>query len=540
MNWGKRTASLLLAAGIGVLSPVGSLPAWAQESTTPSPTPSPSQSDDRPSWAPPPVSVQQPEDQIKPPYPYEQGNKCVSSNLSVNVDLPNKPWGQQYLQIEELQKIVQANKKAQPGEGLKVAVIDTGVRPHPYFQDRVEGGGDYVIPDEKGLKDCDGHGTEVAGIIAANPKNTGIGFIGVAPYARIVSIRQSSQNYRKKDQTSSAASSSSEAPGGGESKSETPSNENSGDDTGGQSFHGDTQPNQKNTGRQQEEEGSAGTLTSLAQAVVHAANISGVRVMNLSVDNCRSSLLPMNPGEKLLQAAVKYAVEVKDVVVVAAAGNTSDSCKQNDQPNPDKPTSIVSPPWFSDHVLSVGAIHKDGSVAPFSVFGPWVTVAAPGTEIISLDPAPESSGLANLTIEGGNEPSQIQGTSFAAPYVAGVATLVRQMYPELKARDVIKRITETAQHPASPGGRDNFVGYGVINPMAALTSTLPSERGLKAPVPVRFPADLPPANDANWKPMVVALAGTGGGLVALLITLFVVHTVRRNRTESPDPAKNLR
>lgn len=40
MNWGKRTASLLLAAGIGVLSPVGSLPAWAQESTTPTPTPS--------------------------------------------------------------------------------------------------------------------------------------------------------------------------------------------------------------------------------------------------------------------------------------------------------------------------------------------------------------------------------------------------------------------------------------------------------------------------------------------------------------------
>ncbi|MFD8496136.1 type VII secretion-associated serine protease mycosin [Amycolatopsis sp. NPDC059657] len=526
MNWGKRTASLLLAAGIGVLSPAGSLPAWAQ-STTPTPTPSQS---DAPSWAPPPVSAQVPEDQVKPPDPYEQKNGCVSKNLGVNIELVNKPWGQQYLQIEELHKIVQA-KKGAPGEGIKVAVIDTGVRPHPYFQDRVEGGGDYVIPEEKGLKDCDGHGTEVAGIIAANPKNTGIGFIGVAPYARIVSIRQSSQNYKKKEQTSSSAasSSSSETPGGGQSKTETPTGENSGDDTGGQSFHGDTQPNQKNTGRQQEEEGSAGTLKSLAQAVVHAANMPGVKVMNLSVDNCRSSALPMGDGERQLQAAVKYAVETKDVVVVAAAGNTGDNCKQNDQPNPDKPTSIVTPPWFADHVLSVGAIQKNGGVAEFSVFGPWVTVAAPGTEIISLDPAPESSGLANLTIESGNEPSPIQGTSFAAPYVAGVATLVRQMYPDLDARGVIKRITETAQHPASPGGRDNFVGYGVINPMAALTSTLPSERGLKAPTPVRFPADLPPANNANWKPMVVALAGAGGGLVALLITLFVVHTVRRNR-----------
>ncbi|SDY64671.1 membrane-anchored mycosin MYCP [Amycolatopsis xylanica] len=534
MNWGKRTASLLLAAGIGVLSPAGSLPAWAQESTTPSPTPTPSQAQsDVPSWAPPPVSVQVPEDSGKPPESYEPKNQCVSKNLGVNIELVNKPWGQQYLQIEELHKIVQAKTKAEAGEGIKVAVIDTGVRAHRYFQDRVEGGGDYVITEDKGLKDCDGHGTEVAGIIAANPKNTGIGFIGVAPAARILSIRQSSQNYKKQDKTSSAtSSSSSETPGGGQSKTETPSGENSGGDTGGQSFHGDTQPNQKNTGRQQGEEGSAGTLKSLAQAVVRAANAPGVKVMNLSVDNCRPAAAAMGEGEKQLQAAVKYAVEVKNVVVVAAAGNTGDNCKQNDQPNPEKPTSIVTPPWFSNDVISVGAIHKDGSVAPFSVFGPWVTVAAPGTEIISLDPAPESDGLANLTIEGGNEPSQIQGTSFAAPYVAGVVALVRQMYPDLDARGVMKRITETAQHPAAPGGRDNFVGYGVINPMAALTSSLPSERGVKAPVPVRFPADLPPANNANWKPMVVALAGAGGGLVALLITLFVVHTVRRNRSEN--------
>lgn len=46
--------------------------------------------------------------------------------------------------------------------------------------------------------------------------------------------------------------------------------------------------------------------------------------------------------------------------------------------------------------------------------------------------------------------------------------------------------------------------------------------------------NLPPANDRDPAPMIVALAGTGGGLVALLITLFVVHSVRRNRpTASP-------
>ena len=51
--------------------------------------------------------------------------------------------------------------------------------------------------------------------------------------------------------------------------------------------------------------------------------------------------------------------------------------------------------------------------------------------------------------------------------MSGVAALVRAKYPDLTAHQVIRRITETAHNPAR--GVDNQVGYGVVDPVAALT-----------------------------------------------------------------------
>ncbi|MEC3980217.1 S8 family serine peptidase [Amycolatopsis sp. H20-H5] len=533
-----RATTVLLAAGIGMLSPgAGVLPAWAQPTTV--------APDDGGYYAtaPPLDGFPVPADSGKPDETYEMSKGCVSSGLGEHIDIKSRPWGQEYLQIDKLQEIVRA-ATGSAGKGIKVAVIDTGVRQHPYFQDRVESGGDYVATPSKlppGLEDCDGHGTEVAGIIAANPdKDKGIGFKGVAPDATILSIRQSSQNYSKKDQTSTPAASSSNVPTStGESQkptsgSEIPPTQKSTGSGSGQSDLGGTQPGQTNGGRQQSQPGTAGSLNTLSQAVVRAAN-AGASVINMSVDSCRLADGKISDPERALQAAMHYAVEVKNVVVVAAAGNITDTCKQNDQLNPQQPKTIVTPPWFSDDVLSVGAIDTSGGVASFSVNGPWVSVAAPGTEITSLDPAPNSTGLANLTIEGGNQPGQIQGTSFAAPYVAGVAALVRAKYPALNARDVMQRIKSTAQHPAAPGGRDNFVGYGVIDPMAALTSNV-SNDAMPSIKPVQSIADLPPADGRDWTPIVVALAGAGGGLVALLITVFVMHTARRKQSTPKPPS----
>src|SRR5688500_18024175 len=110
---------------------------------------------------------------------------------------------------------------------------------------------------------------------------------------------------------------------------------------------------------------------------------------------------------------------------------------------------------------------EDGSAAGVSSTGPWVRVAAPGTELISLDPA-NPAGLADQTVDDKGNAQPIQGTSFAAPYVAGLAALVRQRFPELNAKQVMDRIKTTSSHPAATGGHDNLVGYGMINPIAAL------------------------------------------------------------------------
>lgn len=522
-----RTGTVLLAAGIGVLSPASvALPAWAQQSSI--------APDAGGYYAIPPRvdPSKKPADLGKPDKTYEKKTECVQrSKLGGDqVDIKNRPWGQEYLQIEKVHQLMRGATKS-VGAGIKVAVIDTGVSAHPYFGGRVESGGDYVATPgggkAPGLEDCDGHGTEVAGIIAANPPDASVGFRGVAPDATILSIRQSSQNYEeveKKEEppvssNNPAPPSSSNNPG-----SQLPPSSQGNGAVGG------TTPGQDKGGRQQEQGKTAGTLTTLAQAVVRAVD-RGSNVINMSVDNCRVATGTITPREQELQAAVNYAVN-RNVVVVAAAGNVGDKCVQNDQPDPKVPKTIVTPPWFSEDVLSVAAIDETGGVANFSVHGPWVSVAAPGTKIISLDPAEGSSSLANLTIEGGKDPGPIQGTSFAAPYVAGVAALVRAKFPELNAREVMNRIKATAQHPAAPGGRDNFVGFGVIDPIAALTAIVPSEADKAKPV--QLPANLPPANDRDPAPMIVALAGTGGGLVALLITLFVVHSVRRNRpTASP-------
>ncbi len=500
----KRHRALALAATIGIgSSMLAPLPAWAQDEST-------SQDPGGYQATPPPVDPsQRPPGDGQPDKKYEQKVGCVERNLEYNEDIQNAPWGQRYLRIKEVHDLMRSTTghvgvDTETGQPIRVAVIDTGVREHPYFKHGVDGVGDYVKKEDKGLEDCDGHGTEVAGIIAANTPDR-IGFIGVAPDVEILSIRQSSQNYAPEDEGSG----------------------------GGGSPHG-TGPSQDS--RTQGSEG-AGTLKTLAKAVVQAAD-AGAQVINISINNCRPNNGPITEDEQALQAAINYAVKDKDVVVVSAAGNVSDStnCKQNDQALAENPTTIVTPPWFAEDVLSVAAIDETGGVADFSMHGPWVSVAAPGTGIISLDPAEGSDGLANLMVDGG-ETQEIKGTSFAAPYVAGLAALVRAKYPKLNAYEVMHRIKFTAQHPAASGGRDNFVGYGVIDPMAALTATVPSEEGMQPAQAESLPSDMPPASNRDWTPTIVALTGAGGALAALVITLFVVHTVRRNRKDDEKPAR---
>ncbi|WP_064438347.1 type VII secretion-associated serine protease mycosin [Hoyosella altamirensis] len=318
------------------------------------------------------------------------------------------------------------------GNGQVVAVIDTGVTPHPRLGEVIPGG-DYVSNGD-GTDDCDAHGTFVAGLIAARPA-TSDDFAGVAPGAQILAIRQSSLKFSRAAST----------PG------------------------------------EYQSENSYGNVRTLAMAVRRAADL-GATVINVSEVGC--SPAGGNLDDRALGAALRYAVDVKDAVVVAAAGNVSSSSSCRDQnPGPDPGSAsgspdwqgistVATPAWYDDYVLTVGSVDSDGQPSAFTLGGPWVDVAAPGTGIVSLDPRPGGTGLVNAASHGGTV-TMIAGTSYAAPYVSGTVALVRERFPHLSARQTMDRIIATAHPPAH--GWDPYVGFGVIDPVAAVTADLDPE-----------------------------------------------------------------
>jgi membrane-anchored mycosin MYCP len=307
------------------------------------------------------------------------------------------------------------------GAGQTVAVVDTGVARHRLLPHLLPGG-DYVSTGD-GTQDCDGHGTIVAGIIgAARSDASGTTFSGIAPDASIIAIRQSSNVFRPSDGTGGSG---------------------------------------------------VGDVETLAAAVRTAAD-AGATVINISSVAC--ALTDQGLDDRSLGAALAYAVDVKNVVVVAAAGNVGGAgqCpRQNPAPDPARPGQpswdtvavVVSPAWYDDYVLTVGSVDRTGRPSAFTLSGPWVDVAAPGEAVVSL--SPDGDGLTEF-VAGSSEPEPLSGTSYSAPVVAGIAALVRSVSPHLTARQVMRTIEDSAHHPAA--GWDPWVGHGVVDALAAVST----------------------------------------------------------------------
>lgn len=368
---------------------------------------------------------------VAPPDPTEQKAACGTGAAFPGTRFGQRPNADTMLDYS-------AAWRFSRGAGQRVAVIDTGVSRHPRLRS-LEGGGDYVSSSD-GLEDCDAHGTVVAGLIAAAPDRDDA-FAGVAPDATIVSIRQNSNAYS--------------AHGAGSAQND---------------------PNAVSPGY-----GSAQTL---ALAIVRAVDL-GATVINLSETACAPVGAGMN--DATLGQAVRYAFE-QNVVVVAAAGNVDSQglCSaQNEVSDPNLPLSdawksvrtVASPPWFQDYVLTVGAVAPDGRPSDFSLHGPWVDVAAPGEQLTSL--SPNAPGLMNAWQDAQRGLVPVNGTSFAAPLVSGVVALMRSRFPEMSAAEVMDRIKRTAQTPAA--GANAATGYGVVDPIAALTRVVPPTAEMRAP-----------------------------------------------------------
>jgi membrane-anchored mycosin MYCP len=174
----------------------------------------------------------------------------------------------------------------------------------------------------------------------------------------------------------------------------------------------------------------------------------------------------------------------------------------------------------------VGGVDNTGAPIKKSLAGPWVAAAAPGIGIMGL--SPQTGGPANAypPIRPGEKNMPFWGTSFSAAYVSGVAALVRAKYPALTAHQIINRILQTAHNP--PRGVDNQVGYGVVDPVAALTFDVPSGDRLAPGAQGRLivPAAPPPPPDHRARNVALVFAGL---VAAAIVIASLVARARRER-----------
>jgi type VII secretion-associated serine protease mycosin len=356
------------------------------------------------------------------------------------------PWSLQRVMLDQLWQ------GTDQGKGVRVAVIDTGVdAKNPQLSGAVDkaAGRDYLTKGKGGdpTNDQVGHGTKVAGIIAARPsKDTG--FVGLAPKSTIIPIRQNDAD-------------------------------------------------------------NSGNSDTMAQAITYAV-AQGADVINISQDTTK----PLS-GTSALAEAVRKAIE-HNVVVVASAGNDGlDGKVKNTYPAAFK------------GVLAVASSDRNNERASFSQAGTFVGVAAPGVDIVS-------------TVPGGGQCTD-NGTSFSAPFVAGVAALLKEAHPDWTTAEIVTQIEQTAER--SVNGHDNFVGWGVVDPVRAVqqsdvtappSAPTPDPGPARAPLPDVAPFSLAETPEKRHQRYATYALGLTVTLVAVIAgSAVVLRDLRRRRRPNP-------
>ncbi|MFD3789668.1 type VII secretion-associated serine protease mycosin [Streptomyces cyaneofuscatus] len=365
---------------------------------------------------------------------------------------PGRPWSLQRVLMDELWK-------QSTGKGVRVAVIDTGVDvKNPQLTPAVdvragknflpkklktEDGREIERGKENGTTDTVGHGTKVAGIIAAREAK-GTGFVGLAPDATIIPIQQNDAD-------------------------------------------------------------GNGTADTLIQAIRYAVDTAKADIINISQDTADA----VAPTPRLKEA-IDHALG-KDIVVIASAGNDGMDGKAK-----------LTYPASYEGVLAVASSDRNNERAYFSQGGPFVGIAAPGVDMIS-------------TVPGGGHCAD-NGTSFSAPYVAGVAALIKAKHPRWTPRQIVAQMQQTAER--SVAGHDRHVGWGVVDPVRALTEDdkpierpVASEGMSKGEAPTTAQLHLGETADERNARLATYVVVGGGVLVAAIAgaAVAVRDTGRRKR-----------
>jgi len=181
-----------------------------------------------------------------------------------------------------------------------------------------------------------------------------------------------------------------------------------------------------------------GSDSDLAAGMIWAAD-HGAAVISMSLGGAGANTA--------LQDAANYAYS-RGVVQVAAAGNEFTAG------NP------VNYPAACDHVIGVAATGAQDEHAAYSNTGAYVDLAAPGGNA-------GASILSTYWRSNSHTYASAQGTSMAAPHVAGLAALVKAVNPALNPDQIEWAMEGSAVDLGNPG-RDNVFGWGRIDALAAV------------------------------------------------------------------------
>lgn len=330
------------------------------------------------------------------------------------------------------------------GKGAVLAVVDSGITPHPEFEGRILPGYDFISnatnandgdgrdadPSDPGdwvskedlasgsfSADCkvgnsDWHGTHVAGIALAAADN-GVGIAGVAPLAKLLPVRVIGK--------------------------------------------------------------CGGTDRDLIDGMRWAAglDVAGAPLNQYPADVINLSLGGEQPCSAAMQSAVDEILAL-DIFIVTAVGNEAFDASRKSPAN-------------CSGTFTVAALGASGTLAMYSNFGSYVDIAAPGGEVTGGIWGPLDKGT---TSPSGPTYGRLAGTSMAAPHLSGVFAIVRGYDPHTPAMAVYDLLASNLAPFVAAGGTyacySGYCGLGALDagrllaamearPAPVVESTLPTQ-----------------------------------------------------------------
>jgi len=185
-------------------------------------------------------------------------------------------------------------------------------------------------------------------------------------------------------------------------------------------------------------------------------------------------------GGSAAEQALYQEIYNLGIITVSASGNSN--------------TSRLFYPASYDGVISVAALDAENNRAPYSNYGTAIDIAAPGGDkAVDRDGDGRPDGILSTLVDDSSGSRQAtldfqQGTSMAAPHVAGMFALMKALYPELSASQAQTALQSGAlTQDAGSTGRDDIYGYGIAD---ALKAVQEAQRLASGGAPPEIPASL--------------------------------------------------